>query len=402
MNASNQKSTDSVWKAKGAGFTLVEILLATTIFLLLMAVALRIFSQTSQIWQRSTEEAKAFQSARLGFDLMTRNLSQATLNSYIDYVDINNNFPAAAGTTGTNKYDGNPQRYARQSDLHFYLGYSGLSVGFGTPVPKTTGTMPGTINTGEAVFFQFPGGYTTGTNISGALTYANMDRLMNACGYYVQFSDESSLRPPSGPGQTFPNLPLQKYRYRLMQMLQPTEMNRVYSSGTNPSAWFTGTNVTQMACPIADNVVALFVRPLDPADPTLCKDLYKYDSHPAVAWDASGKPIYKAGLTAAVPPIQPTTENQLPPMIQVTMVAIDELSAKHLAITSGTNQPTIIQNTLAGLATAPGVTNPGLFGTPTNLEKCVTYVEKIFQANHINYRIFSTTVPIRESKWTKQ
>jgi len=158
----------------------------------------------------------------------------------------------------------------------------------------------------------------------------------------------------------------------------PTENNKIYVKDTG-TRWFE--NHSSDAQPIAKNIVALIIRPQDPAatsselagvtPPDLTSD-YQYDS---------AAPFAK---------VQPITSNQLPPVVQVTMVAITETSAKRLE--NGSNIPGVIRNALANRFLDPAKYASDLDDLKTSLNTTVP---------HIEYRIFSSAVPIRESRWSK-
>ncbi len=173
-------------------FTLVEVLVAVALAILLLAALFSMMGQVSGVWRRSTGSIEAFQGARVGFDLMGRNLSQATLNAYVDYDNVTN-----------------PAYYLRKSDLRFVVGAAGNGI-------------PGTAGTGQAVFFQAPL-----HNVSTA-SRTSLDTLLNTCGYYVSFTTNATV-PAHVAGTQNP------YRYRLMQMLVPSEGNTIYGCTTNPS-----------------------------------------------------------------------------------------------------------------------------------------------------------------------
>ena len=311
-------------------FTLIEMLTAVTIGVLIVVILLGMIGQVSGIYRRSTGKIEAFQSARVGFDLMVRNLSQATLNTYLDYDN-----------------DAAPTTYLRKSELRFVIAASGSE------------ETPGTANTGEAVFFQAPLHYVVDT-----ADYGGTDSLLNACGYYVSFTTNSTL-PPHVSSLSNP------YRYRLMQMLVPAESNTVYASGGTTS-WFTGSAPLADVTPVADNVIALLIRPQDPAStpPDVTPD-YTDDT----LLDATNSP-------------QPATANQLPPVLQVTLVAIDEASAKRLE--NGSTPPAAITSAMNGK-----------FQTVADYQADLDALQTALTAAHIQYRVFSSTVPLRESKWTK-
>lgn len=318
------------------GFTLLELLAAFAIFAILLAIALSVLGYASQVWRNSAAKIETFQAARGAFDLMTRNLSQAVLNTYLDYDDENH-----------------PQRYLRKSDLRFVSGPAG-------------GALPGTASTGQSVFFQVPGNYTTRIGSFGGL-----ESLLNTCGYFVAFSDDPMRPPHLGAGG--------KYRFRLMQLLVPTESNRIFSTKDPLDyKWFTdytktsdfGSNVL----PVAENVIALVVQPADPdlASSTLAPD-YAYNSG-VDGIDSNGHQL--------------VTANQLPPTVKVTMVAIDEASAQRLE--QGQSPPDFLVAALNGK-----------FQKADNYQKDLSDLKSVLAKRNIQFRVFSSAVPIRESKWTK-
>ncbi len=150
-----------------------------------------------------------------------------------------------------------------------------------------------------------------------------MESLLNTCGYYVSFTTNQVL-PPHIPAQA------DSYRYRLFQMLAPSEANTVYKANIG-NGWFAaGSLQNSYATPVADNVIALIIRPQDPAaSPADITTDFAYDS--------------RLGATAKP---QPVTANQLPPNLNVTMIVIDEASAKRFE--SGSQEPSIISSALDG------------------------------------------------------
>lgn len=315
-------------------FSLIELMVGMSVLALIMVVLISILNATSSVTQRSTEKISAFQGARRAFSTLNQVLGQATLNSYWDYDNALN-----------------PQRYLRKSELHFFSGSAG------------TGGRPGTPGTGQALLFQVPLGYTMTANLQG------LDNALNACGFYIDYAEVESL--PSPP---FPEPPVRRYRYQLMQALEPTESLRVYSSATG-SNW--ASNLTSFEAPIAENIILMIAWPRlsrrdDPQGNKLTTN-FAYDSRDG----ATNSP-------------QPDTANQLPPTMDVLMVAIDERSAARYCV--GPTPPQEIQDL-----------SQGLFTTPTE-EQFVASVERLRERMDtlgLNYRIFTSTIPIRESKMSK-
>lgn len=307
-----------------SAFSLIEMLVSTAVVAVLLVLMITVLMQASAVWRRSSSNVEAFQSARLAFDVITRNLSQATLNTYLDYDN-----PAA------------PSRYFRTSELACRIG------------PAGSGGLPGTPGTGQAVFFQAPLGYATNIPRHGGL-----EGVLSACGYFVSFTTNSSIPQHVAPSGN-------PARYRLMQVLVPTENNDIYKSSSG-SAWIS--SHTNAAAPVADNVIALIIRPQDPgATPPDVTTDYAYDTR----LDAKADP-------------QPDSAHQLPPVVQVTMVAVDESAAVR------PQSAAAIASALSGKFSATGSYQADLDDLGAKLTDA-----------RIPYRIFSSAVPIRESKWTK-
>jgi uncharacterized protein (TIGR02599 family) len=382
MNSFAQKSRHG----RKHGFTLVEMLVAVSILALIMILAAQMIGATSKIWKNTTSKIEAFQNARDGFQLMTDELRQATVNTYWDYFD---NTGRSAHYSTLNPFI--PAAYGRQSDLHFQCGTSLL----GVQASKT-----------QAAFFQAPLGYVANPGL-----YGGLQNLLNAVGFFLQVSDGTNVInvPPPFMGAT----PI--YRYRLMQFIQPSELNTVFNysltQGTAAATWFstplantTGRSTTVRV--VANNIVALIFWPkaTDSAADALSTD-YSYNS--------------RLGLTSgtAVPPAtwvpgganpgigqQPLQMNQMPPILRVAMVAIDEPSAKIL--------PGVAANGVSSYITAAyNQSNPAsgtaLFKNPQFMDSDLLY----FQYGpaglasihpHINFRVFSTTVVVKSARYSTQ
>lgn len=310
-------------------FTIIEILVASTILLLILGVVLTMVSQTSSVTRRATDKVADFQGARAAFDIVTQNLSQATLNSYWDYDNQTM-----------------PTRYLRTSQLHFLIGRAGEN------------SLPGTAGTGQAIFFQAPIGVTL-----QRANYGGLEDLLNGCGYYVKYGDDDALPTP------FETVP--KYRYRLMQCIAPTEALRVYDSTTG-SAWVT--SLASSALPIADNIICLLAWPRKP----LAEDIEGMSLTTDFTYDSRHN-------SASVS--QPVTANQLPPAVQITIVAMDEASASRFC--KGASPPSEIGSLLNNLFSS---------SDQTSFERDLRELESRMATQKINYRIFSSFIPLRESK----
>jgi uncharacterized protein (TIGR02599 family) len=361
------------------GFTLVEMLVATTILVLMMTVLFSVMSQTMSTWSYARAKTEQFRGARTAFESITRRLAQATLNTYWDYDDPNG-----------------PTRYVRQSELRFISG------------PGLAGTAS-TKRPTHSVFFQAPLGFVTDSQ------YGGLDNLLNTWGYYIEFGSDRSEVPAIIQG--VPSW-RERWRFRVFELMQPANQFSLYSrtsglSGGKPRnlsytgrEWF---NDALTATPppvhvLAENVVALVLLPkLSPQDEealqtkptpldkgTKLAPNYLYDStSEGAAVSASGSD--KGALNS---------KNQLPPIVQVTMVALDEVSAARLAT----------QIDPGNSGTMPDLGWENLFQRAENYKKDLVIdpddsfqsLEEALIANKLSYRIFTTEISIKAAKWSRE
>ncbi|CAN5496540.1 hypothetical protein BH09VER1_BH09VER1_42910 [soil metagenome] len=335
------------------GFTLLEILAATALLIIILTLTGSIISSSSRVWRQANAKIESYQTARAAFDVMTAKLAKATLNTYWDYYDASGAPYRLSSSPATFV----PAVYGRYSDLHFICG----------PASTLITTLPSDLSATatQAVFFAAPTGLSTQSSYNG------LPGLLAACGYFVAFGSENSHRPAFLP-------PSARFRWRLMELIAPVEELQVFASSTGTS-WF-ATEVTQgRARSVAENVIALVVWPRrstqdDPAGTALAPN-YAYDSRTTESWSGS-------------PPKQPVQSYQLPPNLQISMVIIDEAAAARLE--AGSTPPEAINSALAGLFS----------GSVSEYESDMKKLQDRLSAKGIGYRIFSTTVALRESKWS--
>lgn len=311
-------------------FSLMEVLVACVIFSLIMIAMLTMVSQTSSIWRSSNARIDAFQGARRAFETLTELLSQATLNTYWGYDDAST-----------------PSRYIRKSELQFVV----LPAG---------GTAPGTPRSGQGIFFQAPAAK------SAQADYERLTGLLNPCGFYVEYGSDAAWLPP-GPIPT-----TSRDRYRLMLWIGDTESEPVFREETDPSDALDWVKPSPgNVFPLADNIILLAVWPRDETRSAIL-DSYAYNSRSGIASNP-----------------QPATANQLPPVLQIAMVAVSESSLSRL---DGENIRSTIDSCLQGLfESAPR----------QNYEKDLGELEKRLTDEGINYRVFSSAIPLREAKWSE-
>jgi uncharacterized protein (TIGR02599 family) len=323
-------------------FTLIEIAVASAVLALILILLFSITDITSRTWRGTTEKMQAFDAARTSFDQITTTLSQAVLNTYWDYDNL------AA-----------PTKYERRSELQF-LSLPMEDFGFSTADYPTHG-----------VFFQAPTGAVT-----NKASHGNLPLVLNAFGYFVTYGDDTFDRPTFLAGLTGVIKP--RYRYRLMQWKVPAEQVTLYEKtsgvtgrdflGSSTLAWIDLNNPHARA--LAENVVALVIYPkntesVNSNSTSLTTDFF-YNSR-----DRGDARRF----------------HQLPPEVEVIMVAIDESSATR-----------IFQNS----QTSPDLTR-GLFTTATadQIETDLDSLTEKLTNQGIRFIVLRTTVKIRGARWSQ-
>lgn len=363
-------------REKVGGFTLVEMMVATAILLVILGILLGITQETSRVWKNANGKIEVFQNSRAAFDAMTRTLSQATLNTYYDYFDANGVSASEANSSGSAF---TPATYGRQSDLQFISGQGSTLL---TGLTKFSAVT-------HAVFFQAPLG------ISSNSLNAGLGSLLNACGFYVCYGPDS-VRPNFLPT-------VSRYRYRLMEFAQASDALGIYVPGNKgTSTWFLKPLQTDLeaAWPesptsdfvLGENVIALVILPkLAAQDEILAGSGSTLGTALAPSYTYDSTTVGQGGSVNSTTGVSQNPAlnslNQLPPVVQVTMVAIDEASAIKLGNT--TTPP----NDKLGLTAA-------LFTQASNYQADLHSLTTVLSTAHLNYRVFQTDVALRGAKWT--
>lgn len=346
----------------GRGFTLVEVLVSLAVLSVIMTILLSITSETQRTWSQTSAKLQQFQSAQNAFESINRKLRQATLNTYWDYAYDDPNDP------------NRPTRYERRSELRFISG----------PV-DTLGIA--TNRYGHAVFFQAPFGYTSFT---AASDYSKLNKLLNTWGYYVELTDGTAELPGFLQSGASP-----RWRLRLFELAEPSDELTLFNSTSgdpdNTSTnWFTtplgNSDYSHM---LAENIVALIIRPKESSKNTGTLNTIAEDETKNIApnyiYDSSGV------LSGSV---ENNQINQLPPIISVTLVAIDEESALRLG-RAGLQDLAAEVNRLYG-------SNAAAKNYHTNMVIAdnTASLEKYMADNNINYRVYENNINISGSKWS--
>ena len=308
-----------------------------------MVLAASLIGAIQDVWKRSSARTEQFRSARQALETISGRLSQATLNPY--------------WVVQTNS-SGVPVRYERQSDLRFLTGNAVSTIG------STVGS--GTIVPGSAIFFQAPTGYFT-NNSSSSLSAA-----LNTWGYYVEYGPESS-RPPFISTSIIPT----KNRFRLVEFIDPSDGLTIFSKTSGNSAyngkdWFTDPLATTgNRRVLADNIVAFVALPR------------LSTSEDSTGTALSPAYIYDTTTSNATPKLNPN--NQLPPIVDIAVVAISETTANR--ITWGTTPPVFGTNLFQNAA-----------DMDADLETLRTNIEKM----NLSARVFRTSIPISAARWSTE
>lgn len=369
---------------KPVGFTLVELLVSMTVIAIILLVLSQLTNALRATISRTTSQLEEFRGARNAFETMTRRIGQATLNAYDD-LD-----PTASTVAGSS--------YVRASELRFRCGpASDLFAGL-------TGTIGSLKHPTHAIFFQAP----LGVSNSNSSPYAGLDRLLNTCGYYIEWNSDLNQRP-AFLASLSPSIPA-RYRFRLMELVEPTEKLSIYTytsglkSGATPpqtKSWTYNTlewfqtplldapsatpPVTAPVHVVAENIILLALLPMvSPKDAKLPVggdvDGTSTDLAPAYSYDST-----TVGHT-------PDIRNKLPPMVYVMMIAVDEKSFARYQGGSTTYPGDSTRLGLDGmLATDSSYTARMGTGNPPGE---VTSLTARLAASHIDYRIFTAAIPL--------
>jgi uncharacterized protein (TIGR02599 family) len=356
-----------------SAFTLVELLASTAVIAVLLLVLVSAVSQTGATLRMTTSKTEEFREARTAFETVTRRLSEATLNTYWDYDN-----PTA------------PKRYERRSELRFVCG----------PAASLLGDTGKAARVSHAIFFHAPLGLTEPVPVPTAdqPDFRGLENLLNVWGYFVELSDDRAQRPTFLTDAIRPP----RHRFRLMECMQPTEKLRTYNytsggTATAPASisykglnWFTDfINLPDAPVhPLAENIVALILTP------RLSKVEESAFNLGADASPLAPKYSYDSTQTNAEPRLNP--KNQLPPVVQVTMVAIDEASASRLNL--GPKSADLFR--LNGKFTESKYFTRDLTLDPTRGPE--DSLENRLIDLKAGYRVFSTHVPIRAAKWSRE
>lgn len=382
----------------GRAFTLIELLVSVTFLVILMLVVSQVIGIVQRTWVRANSRVSQFREARQAFDTLSRSISQATLNNYWD-----NEFDAV-GTDAAGQQITLAKDYFRQSELQFVCGPTSRVI------PAAAGNSQN--YPGHAVFFQAPLGIASlvaTTGQGGANQPVNTENMVNLLcgrGYFVEWGTDASFRP-AFLDQLNNAVPVRS-RLRLMEYSPTAEKNRIYDTNLRPITshsmeWYQDVLNTEVqnaqetaqtrafTRPIAENIIALVISPQievtgnTTVAPYAIAPLYIYDSTLKVNPGASPINASPQG-----------TQHLLPPLLKVSMVALDERSGEFLAREENSQMRTQLLTAIAGKLQNAASLVEELDGAQG---KTGTLVQLLLDQK-LNYRIFSTTIALKQARWS--
>jgi uncharacterized protein (TIGR02599 family) len=279
------------------GFSLLEVIVTVGLVVVIVGILVTMTDQTQRVMKSSSGKAEQFHDARIAFDTITRRLSQATLNSQPGF-----NYREETQMHGSRQVTVKiPQRSERFSDLRFFSG----------PMSRLVEVKDAPQFPTHGIFFQAPLGYFTNVEKDDSVKDA-----LNTWGYFIEYGEDVL---PAAIVARVNN----KRRYRLMEFLQPTEQLRVYEQplGLDWIQSSLGTKV-RTARPIADDIVALLILPRLARSTEIKREVEKKAT--VLAPDF----VYDSTQSTADTELSPL--HRLPPIVQVSMIALDDLSAARM------------------------------------------------------------------------
>jgi uncharacterized protein (TIGR02599 family) len=130
---------------------------------------------------------------------------------------------------------------------------------------------------------------------------------------------------------------------------------------------------------VGENIIALVILPkLSTADQA-AGGYTDISLAPGYLYDSTGLSM----STCADPNLNP--KNQLPPLVEVTMFAVDELSASRMGEAGASDLKSKLDS---------------LFSDPAKKQADLQDLEKYLVDKKINYRTFTTNINIKAAKWS--
>lgn len=389
-------------------FTLVELMVSVSILVILMLVVSNFIGLVQRTWVRTNSNVSQFREARIAFDIMTRTISQATLNAY---------WQADTELVATDNLGDKILRgkaFKRVSELQFVCGPSVGSAARALFDAGSAQSFPG-----HGVFFQAPLGVTRLVYNAGNDQIANTENMVNLLcgrGYFVSWGGDEAFRPAFLESKGVP----ERFRLRLMEFRPTSDKNPIYAPGyrleeadngtgtiLNSKNWFRQatdalgrtTSANQQTAqegsaedaqsasftrPVAENILALIISPQiqtigenNASNPYEIAPDYFYDS--TLRGTNLGSNYGEQG-----------TQHLLPPLLRVTMVALDARGGERL---SDPNNEDFRNEVITAVTSR--------FTTAANYQTDLEQLENDLISKRLAYRVFTSTIALKGARWSK-
>jgi uncharacterized protein (TIGR02599 family) len=320
---------------RSSGYTLVELMVAMTVFAIVMVGVVMAMQTVQTAWRSARGTVRELAAGRVAIETVSWHLSRATLAPRWEVNDAAQ--PAPEG----------PVTMAPESDLHFVCG----------PLRTLLPGMRGMC--GHGVFFQgrfgFAGFRPPVAAAPDAALYYTLPHVINSWGYYVEFGPDARQLPPFITATGVPR----RQRFRLMEFRQPAhEMELFFTpQGQARPLLATMTGATELyqwfhrpislshggsfsrdrrTVVVAENILALLVAPYEPQAEILRQSVagssLPYQLAPDYLYD-SRRHQWQPGS-----PLGMMSRHQLPPAVEVAVVALAEDAWENLSDAEAANQ----------------------------------------------------------------
>lgn len=409
----HRSTTHAHQRIQAAAFTLVELMVSMTILVILMLVISNFIGLVQRTWVRTNTTVSQFREARIAFDIMTRNISQATLNSYwqTKRVELGKSLTQTIYTSAG---------FTRTSELQFVSGPTAGNSSGALFASASNSTYPG-----HGVFFQAPLGITSLVATTESAEIANTQNMVNLLcgrGYFVAWGDDEAFRPSWLTQKGVPS----RFRLRLMEFSPTAEKNRIYDASLRPlinpdtglpntnfsKKWFLeaanskGDNTSAISQtsssntenessraftrPVAENILALIISPQMPSvgqaaiKPYRIAPEYSYDS---LLIQSPGAQVTGDDQSGFGPQ---GTQHVLPPVLNVTMVALDARGGERL---SNEAEKALREKMISKVTTR--------FTSVAKYDEDLIALKKDLQEARLAYRVFTTSIPLTAARWSR-
>jgi uncharacterized protein (TIGR02599 family) len=231
----------------------------------------------------------------------------------------------------------------------------------------------------------------------------NPYNLVTSLGYYIDYNSDINERPTFLPSDTAHP---ERQRFRLKEFRQPAEENLLYTPTLNINApsttresaytWFRGPfisgskNLSSYSFPLAENILGLILLPRyihvetsltkvsgeNSTTTTRLAENYYYDSREK-QWGGSLTDKSRA------------SHHQLPPVMQVSLIACEERSYEQLELRLGSSE---LQSQIT-IAFSDKFTDHTKYAS--DIESLQTALNEL----KLHHRIFTSNITLRGSKW---